>query len=307
MASSSLDILIPHFEDPQGLRMSLRSVALQDWRGRLRIVVADDGSRDENFERLEKICEEHRSKHHQPITLLRRTENRGRPYTRNELLDASESAHIAWLDAGDIWGPSKLRQQFDYLSKIYHTGQDLNRTWITCDYFWMEGRAEPRRVNQDVSGDQLQKLLIGSRLRAYLWTLLGTRESFIRTGYFDERMPRLQDLDYFIRFVRGNGKIINVEAEEALATYYKSDVGRSAQQVHNAFSIIMLKNQAVLRSYPYSFSKDLYYRSAKLAARFARSNNDRSAILKYELLAARAKPMASGKKLVRKVFDRLTS
>lgn len=307
MASTSLDILIPHFEDPQGLSASLISVALQDWRGRLRVVVADDGSGDENFEHVEKICEEHRSKHHQPITLLRRTKNRGRPYTRNELLDASESAHIAWLDAGDIWSPSKLRQQFDYLSKVYHTGQDLSRTWVTCDYFWIEGGAKPKKVTQDVSGDQLQKLLIGSRLRAYLWTLLGTRESFLRTGYFDERMPRLQDLDYFIRFVRGNGKIISVEDEEALATYYKSDVGRSAQQVYDAFNIIILKNQAVLRNYPYSFSQELCYRSAKLAARFAHSNNDRSATLKYELLAMRAKPMASGKKFVRKVFDRLTS
>lgn len=306
MASSTLDVLIPHFEDPNGLQASLSSIALQDWRGRIRVVVADDGSSDEAFERVRRICEAVCGEN-QKFILLRRQNNRGRPYTRNELLDASESSHIAWIDAGDTWSPSKLRKQFECLSKIHHTGQDLSRIWITCDYFWVEEGAEPKKVVQDASGDQLRKLLVGSRLRAYLWTLLGTRESFLRTGYFDERLSRLQDLDYFIRFVRGNGEIRQVDADEALATYYKSDVGRSAQQIYDAYSIIMLKNQAALRNYPTEFTRELRFRSAKLAARFARNNNDRPAILKYEFLGALARPGDAAKKTVRKIVDRLTS
>lgn len=307
MIRASLDVLIPHYEDPRGLRESLASVQVQDWPGRIRVIVADDGSEGASFAQAAEICEAFDAKSPHQISLLRRENNRGRPYTRNELLDASEASHIAWLDAGDTWSPTKLRHQFNYLSQMNHGGWDMVRTWITCDYYWIEGGDEPQRITQDVSGDQLQKLLTGSRLRAYLWTLLGSRESFMRTGYFDERLPRLQDLDYFVRFVRGGGKILRAWPEDAFATYYKSDVGRSAQQVYDAYGVILQKNQAALNNYPPALTRALKHRAAKLAARFARNNNDKLEFLKYELLGMSFKPVSTARGLAGKIARRLTS
>ena len=307
MPRASLDVLIPHYQDPRGLAISLAAVRLQDWRGRTRVVVADDGSDGPAFDEAAEICDTFRLESPHEIVLLRREDNRGRPRTRNELLDAAEASHIAWLDAGDSWSPSKLRHQFDYLSQMYHGGWDMKRTWITCDYYWIEGGDEPKKVSQDVSGDQLQKLLTGSRLRAYLWTLLGSRDSFMKTGYFDERLPRLQDLDYFVRFVRGGGRILRVRSEDAFATYYKSDVGRSARQVHDAYGIILQKNRAALTNYPPALSRELKHRSAKLAARFARNNNDRLDFLKYELEGMALKPVSTVRALAGKIVRRLIS
>lgn len=307
MPRASLDVLIPHYQDPRGLRDSLASVALQDWRGRIRVVVADDGSDEAIFDEAASICNAFDRKSPHQIALLRCEENRGRPHTRNELLDASESSHIAWLDAGDTWSPAKLRHQFDYLSQMYYGGWDMSATWITCDYDWVEGGDEPKRVKQDVSGDQLQKLLTGSQLRAYLWTLLGTRESFLRTGYFDERLPRLQDLDYFVRFVRGGGKILRARPKDAFAIYYKSDVGRNSRQIYDAYGVILQKNRPALKNYPPALSRELKHRSAKLAARFARNNNDRLGFLKYELLGMSIKPVTTARRLAGRIVRRLTS
>lgn len=303
----SLDVLIPHFQDPAGLRLSLDSVRSQSWKGRLRVIVADDGSDAGSFEQVQEICRAFEAGGDHRTLVLRRDANKGRPYTRNELLDASEAPHIAWLDAGDTWMPSKLQGQFDYLSQLYHGGRNLSDTWITCNYLWEEGGHEGRKVVQDVSGDQFRALMTGGRLRAYLWTLLGSRESFMRVGYFDDRLPRLQDLDYFVRFVRGGGKILKPRSDEALATYYKSDVGRNASDVYEAYNLIIDKNRPKLIQYAPSLTRDLRHKAAKLAARFALNNGDRSLRIRFELAAMKLKPVPAGRQLARKIVNRLTT
>ncbi|PZO67415.1 MAG: hypothetical protein DI498_03535 [Paracoccus denitrificans] len=303
----SLDILIPHFEDPSGLEISLESILAQTWSGRLRVVIADDGSDEEIFDQAQTICDQFTSRSDHRLTLARRPVNRGRPYTRNELLDLSEAPYIAWLDAGDTWAETKLDDQFSYMSTLYHGGRDLTATWITCDYLWRESSAPARRVNQELAGDQFLNLMVGGKLRAYLWTLVGPRESFTRVGYFDERLPRLQDMDYFVRFIRGGGKILKPRADRPLATYYKSDIGRNARDVYEAYNLIIDKNRPNLLRYRNSFTNDLRYKAAKLAARFAANNGDRRERIKYELIALRLKPAITTKQISRKIVNRLTT
>ena len=71
-------------------------------------------------------------------------------------------------------------------------------------------------------------LLIGTDLRAYLWTLLSRADTLRNVGWFDERLPRLQDLDFFLRFALKGGRIVAPETNEALCIYHKTDLGRSA-------------------------------------------------------------------------------
>ena len=95
------------------------------------------------------------------------------------------------------------QRQFEHLSRLRFAGEDIGQVWVTCHYDWQWSGRRARLKKQEVAGDQLRELMLGERLRAYLWTLLGSAEAFKAVGRFDERLPRLQDLDYFIRFVRG--------------------------------------------------------------------------------------------------------
>jgi glycosyltransferase involved in cell wall biosynthesis len=267
-----LDVLIPHYCNPDGLRNSLDSIAGQTWRGRLRAVVVDDGSPADQFARVEAICAAFRESSGFDCLLLRNPSNLGRPRTRNVLLDAVEARYVAWLDAEDIWYPDKLRLQFEHLMRLDLQGRDIDAVWVTCTYDWAEAGKRMRAVQQRVSEDQLRDLLIGSKLRSYLWTLLGTAESFRMAGRFDERLPRLQDTDYFVNFVRAGGVLDVPPTSEPLCRYYKSDVGRSASDVRDAFRLILAKNAPALRRYPASFSSELHYKANMLGRRFALSN-----------------------------------
>lgn len=269
----ALDVLIPHYCDPAGLGMSLASVAQQTWRGRLRVVVVDDGSPLKDFEQAKAQCEAFQAQSGFTILLLRNEVNLGRPRTRNRLLDAVEASHVAWLDAGDVWYPNKLMVQFEYLARLIYEGHDVDTVWVTCSYDWSkDGEARARAQNCD--GDQLQSLLIGSDLRSYLWTLLGTTKSFRIAGRFDERLSRMQDLDYFVTFSRAGGKIRTPHTALVLCCYFKSDVGRSAAAVRDSYKLILAKNAPVLGRYHPALSSELHYKANRLAARFAWANGE---------------------------------
>jgi glycosyltransferase involved in cell wall biosynthesis len=268
---SRLDVLIPHFRDPDGLARSLDSVVAQDWTGDIRVVVVDDGSPEPEF----RAARAQLDALELPVTLERNAENRGRPYTRNRLLDLVDGDFVAWLDADDVWYPDKLTRQFEHLSRLRFAGADVSRVWITCHYDWQWSGARARRIDQETEGRQLRELMLGQRLRAYLWTLLGPAASFRAVGRFDERLPRLQDLDYFLRFVAGGGALEVPPVRRALCRYHKSDLGRDAAEIRRCNRLIHDKYRPALQAYGPAFLKTIRYNAERLSARYAANNGAR--------------------------------
>ncbi len=277
---------MPHFRDPEGLRISLASIAEQTWTGDMRVVIVDDGSSPEHLADVEAQV----AAFPLPVTLERNPQNRGRPYTRNRLLDLIDSPFVAWLDAGDIWYPEKIEKQFDHLNRLRFSGDDPDRYWITCNYDWQwEGR-RARVIEQQTEGRQLRELLLGHKLRAYLWTLMGTAQAFRSAGRFDERLPRLQDLDYFIRFVLGGGELTAPRSAKPLCRYHKSDVGRNAQEIRACNALIFRKYWPHLQTYGPSFLKTIRFNADMLSARFSRNNGSQLGNLYYIGRATLAHP-----------------
>ncbi len=269
---AQIDVLIPHYNDIEGLELSLASVEAQDWNGEFRVVICDDGSDDANFDKIEPLT---RSRRFETV-ILRNETNRGRPYTRNVLLGAIASKYVCWLDAGDVWYPSKTRLQLEKLYKLKYEGVDTSRVWITCNYDWNWAGSQKKQLKkQVVDGDQIHHLFIGTRLRAYLWTLMGEAEAFKAIGGFDERLRRLQDLDYFVRFVASGGKLHVPGGSQALCVYFKSDVGRSGAEVRDCNRIILAKHRAILETYGSAFIANRAYDAEILAGRFARNGGDK--------------------------------
>jgi glycosyltransferase involved in cell wall biosynthesis len=297
---SQLDILLPHYNDPAGLALSLESIAEQTWTGDMRLVIVDDGSEPKHFARAEALVAEQPL----PALVLRNPKNRGRPYTRNRLLDSIDSPHVAWLDAGDVWYPAKLEKQFEHMSRLRYQGEDTDRIWITCHYDWQWAGRRARAVEQQVDGRQLRELMLGQRLRAYLWTLLGTATAFRGAGRFDEELPRLQDLDYFARFVQVGGVITVPPDTAALCRYHKSDIGRDAREIRRCNARIQEKYRPALEAYGPAFLKTIRFNADALSARFAGNNGARGLRYYYLARALGAHPRramgATGRWLIRR-------
>ena len=268
-------MLIPHFQDVEGLELSLKSIADQTWTGDMRLVIVDDGSEPKHFARAEALVAEQPL----PALVLRNPENRGRPYTRNRLLDNIDSPYVSWLDTGDIWYSDKLFKQFEHLSRLRYKARIQAGSGLPVTTTG-DGMAARRNAAQEVDKQQMRELMLGLRLRAYLWTLLGSARAFRAAGRFDERLPRLQDLDYFMRFLSAGGILSAPPGREPLCCYHKSDIGRSATEIRNCNKLIMAKYLPHIRPYGPAFLKTIRYNAARLSARYA-ANNGRGLLAGY--------------------------
>lgn len=295
---ATVDILIPHYNDVEGLDLALKSIAAQTWRGELRIVIADDGSAPQAVSGARALAETIRH----PVTFIENGQNRGRPYTRNVLLDTVDSPFVAWIDAGDEWYPDKLAIQFEALAKA-EAGTKDDFIWMTCHYHWKwQDNIAFKKKLQLTEQDQLKALLIGTDLRAYLWTILARAETFTSVGWFDERLPRLQDLDFFLRFALKGGRLVEPGYEDALCVYHKTDLGRSADQIRECNAYIFDKYRVLYNRYGMKFSRTRLYHMEMHSARFAANNADHGKASEYMWKAARARPRLFIRHLRRKGF-----
>lgn len=289
---TELCVLMPHFQDPEAVELSLRSIEAQTWKGDREVIIADDGSSPETLSRLEEVVDRSSER----VRLLRNRSNRGRPYTRNVLLDAADAQYAAWLDAGDEWYPTKLEWQIGTLEG--DRGGIDGPVWCTCNYDWQWKGAKRRSRKQQVDGDQARNLLGGS-LGAYLWTLVAETQAFTDVGYFDLRLPRLQDLDFFLRFATKGGRLVLPGTPEPLCVYHKTDVGRRGQEVLGCFKYLHRKHTAVLMQQSRKFRRKRKYDIHMHAARFTQNNGEHARTALYMGAAALHSPAAFTKKMIK--------
>jgi hypothetical protein len=137
-----------------------------------------------------------------------------------------------------------------------------------------------------------------------LWSILAPTRTFKNLGPFDEQLPRLQDLDVFIRFVAAGGVIDKprLVAPRALCVYEKSDLGRDAAQIRACNRRIFEKFVPLYRNYGNAFVRRTRVNAELLSVRFARNNGDTSLALFYLARAVLSDPLRAFREVGRKAF-----
>ena len=259
---------MPVYNDPSGLLRSVPTVFNQTWDGEIRLLIVDDGSTDETPEAIAALCDVYDG-----IDVLRNDNNRGRPFARNQILDSVDSDYLAWLDSGDLWHPRKLEIQFEALAADEENDQPV---LCTTAFRWVFPDSGQERIKiPDVSGDQLRNALT-STLPPYLWTLLGRTSAFRSAGRFDERLPRRQDYEFFVRFIERGGRVVATQPNPPLATYMKTDVGRAPGEVAAANRVIRRLHRHLYARYGRGFARRMRRRQLVLEARFYENNGKRA-------------------------------
>ena len=107
-ADPLVSVVVPAFNAGATLRETLASIAAQTHR-ELEIIVVDDGSTDDTAEIAEGFAKA------DPRFRLLRQPNLGVAAARNTGIRASSAAYIAFIDADDLWHPSKTAKQLALL------------------------------------------------------------------------------------------------------------------------------------------------------------------------------------------------
>lgn len=266
-----LTVCLPAYNALSHIERAIRSIRCDEVDGDVEILVCDDGSSDGTWDLLQRLAEELPQ-----LRLLRNEQNLGRPATRNRLLREARGRFLTWLDADDEKYAGMLAAQLEHLRRVEaeEGAHRLEGLLVYTNYDWLrEGWDKPKLMAPVEPADPMRSLLDAS-FGGYLWLMMGLRTTFLEAGPFDERLPRLQDLGFFIRFAELNGRFERVETDAPLCVYHKDDAGRGAIDVWRSWTRLWRRYRHHYTSYGMHNARRWRRHHYAVARRYARHNHD---------------------------------
>jgi glycosyltransferase involved in cell wall biosynthesis len=180
-----VSVIIPAYNAMTYLPETLKSVFKQTFND-FEVIVVNDGSSD-NIEQWASEIKDPRFK-------LVSQKNQGLSGARNTGINHSQGEYIAFLDADDLWEPTKLEKQVRSLEANSKAG--LIYTWVA----YVDERGEPtgRIVKNNAEGDVWQKLTECNIIECGSVAMI-CRHCFEAVGVFDRNIDAAQDWDMWLR------------------------------------------------------------------------------------------------------------
>ncbi len=180
-----VSVVIPAYNAMRFLPQAVESALAQTWRD-FELLVVDDGSSDNTGEWA--------AQHHDGRVRLIRQANQGAATARNTGILEAKGEYIAFLDADDLWEPTKLEKQVMRLEAQPEVG--LVHTAIR--YIDENGREINRVLGTQGDGDVWKEVVVHNPVRCGS-TPLVRRECFEKVGVFDPGLSFSEDWDMWIR------------------------------------------------------------------------------------------------------------
>lgn len=191
-----ISVVIPVHNRPKAALRAARSALAQDIGGadEVEVVLVDDASAPPlDLGPVERT------------RVVRLDRNAGPAVARNRGVAAARGELIAFLDSDDVWLPGKLASQV----KLYRTATGGNADWrlaVICGFYYPERGSGRLEARMPMPGRDVLEFASGC------WSAPGTvllfhRDAFTHVGPLDERLRRLEDYDWLLRFALLGGRL----------------------------------------------------------------------------------------------------
>jgi glycosyltransferase involved in cell wall biosynthesis len=174
LPSHLVSVVIPAYNAEATINDTLRSVRSQT-HPHLEIIVVDDGSAD----RTTSIVNAHAVSDGR-ITLISQ-KNAGVAAARNTGWQFARSALIAFVDADDLWAPTKIERQ---LEVILSGGLKMGLVYTWWALIDEHNRIRCKVRGRDIAGDVLEQTLTGNFV-GHASSPLIRRQALVEAGGFD--------------------------------------------------------------------------------------------------------------------------
>lgn len=190
----AVSVIIPFYKGEQFIAQTLDSVVAQSFSD-FEVICVDDHSPDKTAEIVQKYA-----KKDPRIIYLKHEHNMGAPaFGRNTGLGIARGKWVAFLDHDDLWEPTKLAEQLQFMEE--------ERVAFSCTNIYLlnnltgkkEGTAWGRVEGLGKKGFA-ERLLQGNFVPPA--STLMKREVFAKVGTFDTALKGADDYDMWYRIVR---------------------------------------------------------------------------------------------------------
>lgn len=192
----TVDVVIPVYNGAPYIEDAVQSVANQTYP-LANIWVVNDGSTDNTEEILKDLAARDSR-----IKIVSK-KNGGLSSARNAGILKSTSQLVAFLDADDVWHPTKIEKQVEVFRNTSVNSLGL----VFCGYELMDTNGRPvthlgvPKLHQ-IRGDVRKILMAGNFISSSGSGVLIRRECFDAVGMFDEGLASCEDWDMWIRISR---------------------------------------------------------------------------------------------------------
>lgn len=182
-----VSVVLPTRDRPDSVQRAVESALAQSVRD-LELIIVDDGSTDDTSDVLARLAGG------DPRIRVCRLERRvGAAAARNHGIERACGEYVAFIDDDAQWRPNKLDCQLRLL------GAAPDAALAYCPFVYVDPDGAERIVGSRAAvGGRARKALLRENFIDTSCVLI-RREPLLEAGGFDERLPRLQDWDLWLR------------------------------------------------------------------------------------------------------------
>lgn len=220
-----VSVILPTYNRAHTLLRAANSVLNQTYKN-FELIIIDDCSTDNTEEVVKNI-------HDERIVYIRQFSNKGAAAARNTGIKIAKGDYVAFQDSDDEWLPEKLEKQMNVFKSV------SLEVGVVYTGFWRIEKGKkiyiPATKTTKKEVDIHNKLLKGNFITTQVAVV--KKECFKKLGGFDERLPRLQDWELWIRISEHYGFYF---IDEALAIVYlqKESISMSIDALKIALDLI---------------------------------------------------------------------
>jgi glycosyltransferase involved in cell wall biosynthesis len=227
----AVTVVMPAYNQERFIEDAVKSIQAQDYRGPISLLIWNDGSTDRTQQILDRLQRE------DARIVVHSTENRGRPVTRQCLLETAETELIAWLDPDDFASPCWLRQQVSGMQNADST--------VACGgqgYAMLSDRDPIGPIPRPLTHDEIHGVHLDGGVAINQTGVLTKRTALIAAGGYRAKYLVGEDYDLWLRLAE-RGKLMNLPECHVFYRIHEASANWTANEKERALWYEIL-NQA---------------------------------------------------------------
>ena len=194
-SSPKVSIIIPSYKTADLIAACLDSVFAQTYTD-FEAMVVNDGSPD--TPELEKVLQPYMDR----IVYIKQ-ENKRAAGARNNAIRQARGEFVAFLDSDDTWLPNHLTAQM----KLFADNPSLDLVYANALLVGDPANEREFMEKCPSNGTATFDALIVERCQISISTVVARKQRLIEVGLFDEKLPRCDDYDLWVRTAFSGAKI----------------------------------------------------------------------------------------------------